>query len=232
MNGDVELVHAALEPISPSSVTSSGSRLQDDVELQIWWTAGQERFGALHSALTRGAIVWYLCFEHRPTLDLCDAESINSHCQDALAQLEPWLHNLSTASALYPAPVLPVLLGLKSDVLRRSATRRGLKDADEDDCLEDFNYHLCAMASRAICSTIVKPELFHPLRCFHVSSKTNEGIEELMQYTADTIRATVHRFPRGVSSVYPSGWRAGAVKLPLPKEVPSSAESSTWCSCS
>ncbi len=208
-------------------ITSTGSTFPNDVKLQIWDSGMWGRFyKALPPSLTRGATIWYLCFEHRPTLDLFDEESITSHCQDALTQLEPWLHYLSTASALSPAPVLPFLLGLKSDVLPRPTAegraRTGTTVMSDAVGLEAFNRQLCAMTTSELRSTIQIPELFHPLRCFHVSSKTNEGVDELLQYTADTIRAIFHRFPRGIRSThstYPSACRPGAVKLPL-WEVP------------
>jgi GTPase SAR1 family protein len=212
-------------------ITSTGSPLPDDVELQIWETGGWERFRrGLPAALTRGATVWYLCFEHRPTLDLTDGDSITAHCQDALNQLEPWFQYLSAASAVFPAPVLPILIGLKADLLERSPlakvgqTWKGT--TKPIDGLEAFNSQLCGMATKAICSSTHISGLLNPLQCFHVSSKTNEGIDELLHYSADTMRAIFHRFPRGVPSVDfpPTGLRPGAVRLPLPRDIPPSQE--------
>jgi hypothetical protein len=73
------------------------------------------------------------------------------------------------------------------------------------------------------------------MRAFHVSARTGEGIDSLLQYIADTMTVICEQFPVGVSGGPPDPLvlqRPGSVRLPaLPVEAKGSggARPSSWC---
>jgi hypothetical protein len=229
-----EFVSKLVKPRSSSGArpNTKNDAVNDAIQIELWdcCSTRDSAFGeapGLPRRFGRGASVALFCFSHSPTLRLDDGESVAQHVEDAVRLMRPWLVAVGTQyKELTP---LPVVVGLRVDCIQR-------EDQPSSTNFLTFDTQVLARVREMI--TQHCPDTIIPadgMRVFHVSAKTGEGIDSLLQYIADTMKLVSEQFPVGVSGGPPDRLvlqRPGSVRLPaLPVEAAGSAaaKSSSWC---
>lgn len=227
------------------TLTTSNRHLGNQVMLQVWDDLSCQRYRSATKAFYRHASVFFFCFEHKTAIHPTSSEtwagfpSPDAAVEEAFASIKPWISEFSGPSRPIEFPLLPVVVGMKADLveacddntLLRALCQepRGAEEARADEHTKSerpegrglvlaryFEAFAKLMEQRV--KAFIEEELRHstsfPVRCFHTSSKSGSGVHELLQYVADTMQAY-----RTNGSSGGDRCRAGAVRLPtrLPK---------------
>jgi GTPase SAR1 family protein len=219
-------------------VSSSRGFARDDVKLQMWDAMSLERYPTITNAYYRNATIFLFCFEHKteiyptPPNKWSGFPPLEAAVDDAFDSIRSWISEFSGASSPIEFPLVPVVVGMKSDLLEGLDEKSILKAlgqepttdsrGEEDRLQTDFPDRKRSALDRYLqaftqsmerrVKTFIEEELgvvtVFPVRCLHTSSKTGSGVDELLQYVADTMHTYRIRGPNKDQS------RAGAVRLP------------------
>lgn len=224
-------------------MSSSGGLFPDDVKLQVWDDMNHQRYRAITRSYFRNASVFLFCFEHRTVIHPTPPKKwsgfppLAAAVEEAFHSIKPWICEFSGPSRQIDFPLLPVVVGMKTDLLE-DTDELSLINALEEEPLEDVRLAVGerleaefpsdegkrrAAADRYLAAftnlmelrvkSLIEDELGEstsfPVRCFHTSSKTGRGVDELLQYVADTMQVYRTRGPNGGERC-----RAGAIRLP------------------
>jgi len=139
------------------------------VKLQIWDTAGQEKFRTITVSYYRGAHGVILCFD------------LNNY--DSFQQVRYWLNEIKRS---HPDPknVVIALVGTKLDLIDQNMNPSNQKEEIQP-TEEEINI---------LCSSCLKDQMENiiwNIKYFKTSAKNNEGISEVFDYL---IKESIQRF--------------------------------------
>jgi hypothetical protein len=203
--------------------------MSEAIKIELWNCSANNclqnaEVPVLPGYLCRGTSVALFCFRHSTTSRLDDEESMAQLVEDTASQLRPWIEAVGTQFDGYtPLPVLvdhQVDGGVSADP--HASTKFSVFDTQ-------LLARVCELITQYLPDTIIPVER---MRVFHVSARTGEGIDSLLQYIADTMKLISEQFPNGVSGGRPDAFlagRPGAIKLPKPPTAKDGVPSSQWC---